>query len=88
MKINHTPGPWELDTDGEGHIIDIHGVIIAEVYPVAYSLEGDHNAALLAAAPELLKACQLAMQSDIDGSFVSASKWWDLMKSAIEKATP
>ena len=45
------------------------------------------NAKLMAAAPELLQVCQLAMKSDIDGSYVTGSKWWGKMEEAIKKAT-
>ena len=45
------------------------------------------NAKLIQAAPELLKVCQMVMESDIDGSFVAAGKWYKLMKSTIKKAT-
>lgn len=38
-------------------------------------------------APELLKVCKKAMESEIDGSYVSAVKWWGQMKEAIKKAT-
>lgn len=43
-------------------------------------------ASVMSAAPDLLEVCKEAMQSDIDGSFVNASKWWEQMKKAIEKA--
>ncbi len=42
---------------------------------------------LLEQRDELLEACKLAMKSEIDGSYISASNWWDIMKSAIQKAT-
>lgn len=33
---------------------------------------------------ELLKICKLVMQSDIDGSFVTAADWWTKMKHLIK----
>lgn len=51
------------------------------------SEELEANMKLAAAAPVLLAACQKAIQSEVDGSFVMASNWWDEMKYAIKKAT-
>ena len=92
MKKMHTPGPWyarrgyKMLTISNRKTACINAVTIAEVVNPC-GQEYVANANLIAAAPELLEACQLAMQSDIDGSFVSASKWWDIMKVAIKKAT-
>ena len=32
---------------------------------------------------ELVEICQLVMESDIDGSYVVATKWWYKMKQAL-----
>lgn len=57
MKIKHTPGPWEA----RGKIISsgidcVGGECIAECYDNWVA-----NAALIAAAPELLDACKRAL---------------------------
>lgn len=94
MKTKHTPGPWEViqiyyadgKTPSHKHVAppgDWNRKYIASIHRE----NGDANAKLIAAAPELLEVCQLVMQSDIDGSFVSAAKWWKKMESAIKKAT-
>ena len=52
----HTPGPWEAQ-DTAGH--DIHGqtaIYDAGGKDVAIVYDGDANARLIAAAPDLLKA--------------------------------
>ncbi len=36
---------------------------------------------------ELLKVCQKAMESEIDGSYITATKWWNEMKQAIKNAS-
>jgi len=64
-KAKHTPGPWnatELDGPARGHRISIHNVdtgdYVAQVnYPADPTAAA--NAALIAAAPELLAALRL-----------------------------
>lgn len=69
MKTNtHTPGPWRVSgcTLGKKLLIE-HGdideraPIIGSVYIDDGNLPQRENAALIAAAPELLHACELAM---------------------------
>ncbi len=60
MKLKHTPGPWVIDAN----LIRSRGV--AHPFPswvaeVSNMEERDANAALIAAAPDLLKACELLL---------------------------
>ena len=64
MKQQHTPGPWKTEqrtTKGEfvteTHIVASDGSHIAEVSPCQI----EENARLIAAAPDLLGACNAAL---------------------------
>ena len=56
MNATHTPRPWKADCNPR-HIIGC-GRDIARVFGRFEDAEADANARLIAAAPELLKACQ------------------------------
>jgi hypothetical protein len=64
----HTPGPWNVtevcfNSHGEPlRQIEAETVMVAEVY--ADFDEGMENARLIAAAPELLAACQAFIAAD------------------------
>lgn len=74
-KVTHTPGPWVVDgTNAFGvygvwhHPEDGGGVHVCKVITGSFTLEDhttrderDANARLLAAAPELLAACEAAI---------------------------
>ncbi len=85
----HTPGPWEsqatagYETHGQRAVYaEENGKDIAIVY------DGEANARLIAAAPELLEACKALVGSDHDGkSFTSrAALATRLARAAIAKA--
>lgn len=57
--MSHTPGPWLSSLDKEQDVsIFGRGWILATVYDNADNSERDHNARLIAAAPELLAELQ------------------------------
>lgn len=64
MTTKHTPGPWtiEIPSNGCDRYI-IHGKSFEEI--CATCLDTEHemqaNARLIAAAPELLEACKMAL---------------------------
>ena len=71
MEAKHTPGPWKLNTDGDtgmndsGCILDSVGhVIVTDIYGTykngRTTGEAEANARLIAAAPDLLAACEAA----------------------------
>jgi hypothetical protein len=89
----HTPGPWEVSgfPKSEGFsILTGKGRCVAERYPAAVSeKEGEEmeaNARLIAAAPELLKACKAAFViiRDMDGEVENTVK--DFVQQAIAHA--
>lgn len=68
-KAGPTPGPWALLAD-EGYRVngrEVHNRVvagnreIARVAGVAADKHGEHNARLIAAAPDLLAACEAAL---------------------------
>ena len=87
--MKHTKGKWEIYPSGKimsDQFQDEDGIqsdLICTVNKKCSKSEA--NAKLIAAAPELLEVCQKAMESEIDGSYVVATKWWDEMKQAIKK---
>lgn len=81
-ETKHTPGPWHVESDDTirskdfSSIMmgDYRGVIVASVEPGHAGRdharpEAAANAALIAAAPELLEACE-ALSKWFDGSTV------------------
>jgi len=79
--MNHTPGPWEcpnLDDDyssRQGWITTKEGTLIAAMEP---SDNQESDARLIAAAPELLAACQEVMRN-----FVAAKAEYDFKGEAL-----
>jgi hypothetical protein len=78
MQTNHTDGPWvaERVTDEPGHEDELaintpEGICVARVWPVGEDFDCEDgagpnqttNARLIAAAPDLLEACNAAMDA-------------------------
>ena len=69
-KMKHIPGPWEIDSANRGMVAKlIDGVydyicdceLGGELHTHSYEQE-EANAKLIAAAPDLLEACQVALE--------------------------
>lgn len=86
---NHTPGPWIEDagfivgtfSDGEAH-----DICDPRCAPVELSDEMDANARLIVAAPDMLAALRLALES-LDA--IPVPQEWDtrsVIRAAIAKA--
>jgi len=64
--MTHTPGPWRIDGHPGREALEIHSGhrrIAKSLYEYgSEDNEADANAALIAAAPDLLEACKLAKQ--------------------------
>lgn len=101
MTNEHTPGPWAYDGAGRvdavhfrkptGNMVDDGSGMkeyIGGLVALPYSCEAgtmEANARLIAAAPELLAACEKAVQW-LDG-WASAEPYVSELRAAIAKAT-
>lgn len=102
----HTPGPWELcdfgdygDFDGRSRVICGDDIRLAVVQvPSDDDIEGNANARLIAAAPELLAALEeahdvlhrtlVAFVPSNDRAYEYIGETMSNMRSAIAKARP
>ncbi len=71
----HTPGPWELDhgEDGDNFTIRADGEFVTRLTKSRYTddrrdPEAYANAALIAAAPDLLAALRECITGDVNGT--------------------
>lgn len=60
--MKHTPGPWKIGTEGYRVYGGSYGVAAIEGTSGAASKEAEANARLIASAPELLAACEMALE--------------------------
>jgi hypothetical protein len=84
-KTDHTPGPWSLDADGFGVVIDRSGFSIMTAGPnggrSAYA-----NAVLMAAAPALLAALVALVDAVDNGPDGPSIDVMENAKAAIARA--
>lgn len=102
--MKHTPGPWQMHDDdycpeqiyGNLELIDgkIRGTLICEIQGDMDEPKNLANARLIAAAPDLLAACQAWDEGFIDGESFDAEQFrvWvnehrRMARAAIAKAT-
>jgi hypothetical protein len=81
-KPEHTPGPWKVDSDGDGAIVDQRGWCMARVNLDIFDCGA--NARLIAAAPDLLAALE-AMLAEYD-SITDPDSVCVAARTAIRKA--
>ncbi|RKQ38549.1 hypothetical protein [Enterobacter sp. R1(2018)] len=97
-EFKGTPGPWSAGEDEESMATSIitagSGDILCVVGTFMTSIEEDlANAALIAAAPDLLEALQRLKTeitlSDVDMDYIESHfrPWLDKAQAAISKAT-
>jgi len=86
MSDKHTPGPWRII--GRWLVVPEHGVSIADTYHADRDTEEcSANAALIAAAPELLAALKEMREANKGhGYFGPAHPAVQQMEAAIAKA--
>lgn len=96
MTNTHTPGPWEVWADPGIETRDVFvvpvagGVVVADIVTVnAHGIAteqtistGHANARLIAAAPELLEACEAALLRDD----IASDELGDALRAAVAKA--
>ena len=82
--MSHTPKPWKIAYDDEmGHYRIVHdGWTIAD----GITAESEANARLIAAAPDLLEACEQVKRCYSGDAYV-AKEVLPLIEDAITKAT-
>ena len=93
-KSTHTPGPWLVHPDVPGQIVVDDGeggtFLVAEVERAMQSAEGDANARLIAAAPDLLAALRIIAYGIIgrmDASYAEVVEGMtDIAKAALARA--
>lgn len=56
-EIKHTPGPWWFD-GREVMTVPLGEIKVCRIHPVSQYDDGSANAKLIAAAPDLLDACE------------------------------
>lgn len=83
--MNHTPGPWIYE---DGDVLGGPGGIacVVPLYTANGLGEGKANARLIAAAPELLEALQLALLVIASPNMHARQKNIDIIENAIAKA--
>lgn len=63
--MKHTPGPWKkrphFTPAGNAIVVDSSNIGIAGVFGKSHEQDAEANAALIAAAPELLEACKMIL---------------------------
>lgn len=86
--MKHTPGPWEASQWRVCHSVggDIGVICDTANNAKTRTEENMANAKLIAAAPELLEACQMLLTLSLPHD-VSGRAMVDKARAAIEKAT-
>lgn len=77
--MRHAPGSWRFDRDNLNVYAD---GLLAQVHGHLHNGEREANARLISAAPDLLKACKLALTVVVPGCEVTK----EILRQAIAKA--
>ena len=97
MKNNkHTPGPWKIFKGTRNDVLltrverkdRFHGIVNEANLPLAEIILGstDANARLIAAAPEMLEALEIAVKFFTDNYPKGELSWMEKLEAAIRKA--
>jgi hypothetical protein len=84
-NATHTPGPWELTQYGAVVRKDGHGQTVVYTDNGESCINGEANARLIAAAPDLLAALEMVMDAAEDGGDMNDIDW-DMIRAAIARA--
>jgi len=85
----HTPGPWKYSTNvgpTKALIVENDGSTVVEIGNRTHDSRFVHNARLIAAAPDLLEACKVALESSEDEYGGGWTHVNDALRGAIAKA--
>lgn len=96
METNHTKGEWLFSKGYTPHFqCEVYSQETGQPIAVTYSDEGEHNARLIASAPDLLSEC-LRTQDEIASALRDGTshfnedmlrRWYRGVSAAIQKAT-
>jgi hypothetical protein len=81
MKTKHTPGPWISSSYGFNVLGDNQRVSVCQLDGKQSQVVKEANAKLIAAAPDLLNACNEAL------NFIMPEAAFNILNNAIKKAT-
>ncbi len=95
MSAQHTKGPWRVakrfphqaffEVEHQNKAPGAASLVVARVTcRASWAEEQEANARLIAAAPDLLAACQVAFDQTCS---VGRAKDWEQLRAAIAKAT-
>lgn len=84
-QSKHTPGPWDLLDGDNGYEITSGNIIIAQVTDEPCATQEDANARLIAAAPDLLEALEMA-DAALSGANMDMKAVERKTRAAIAKA--
>jgi hypothetical protein len=89
MNTKHTPGPWRENSQGDSEYIfsELYGAIATIPHGGIHRDEHKANAKLIAAAPDLFKACLESLSALKSGYIEERAKATELIYAAINKAT-
>ena len=73
----HTPGPWYVEVYSDGTTVE------SKTYTIAENVSNE-DAALIAAAPDLLEACEFLIRHEENGDLESVD--FEAIRQAIAKA--
>ena len=89
QKVGHTPGPWAVEGPSspkvESAVINGASGMVAYCHGRCYQ-EATANARLIAAAPDLLEACERVREQLAEQGFVSVLEGQRRLDAAIRKA--
>ncbi|EDS7435573.1 hypothetical protein XY97_003572 [Salmonella enterica subsp. enterica] len=89
-EFKGTPGKWKYTVRNVNEMMTtFHGVTIGDTYIEAATRNEREDALLIAAAPDLLEALQLAEKAMTEGRNVTYPEWYGVInkaRSAISKA--
>ena len=82
MSTAHTPGPWRCD---RRDILAADGQCIASIFsgPCATLEEADANGRLVAAAPELLRCAEMALEELEEAARIDGANEWQIFFHVI-----
>ncbi len=93
MAIAHTPGSWRLNADNSTEVMTVTGLNVARahcggIYHIKLA-QAEANARLIAAAPDLLAACEAVLPwlGGLANENPSVAPEYTQLFAAIAKAT-